>query len=118
MKPDLIFILLNVLQAITVVAISYFFKKNYPKEINAFMGYRTKRSMSSPEAWILANSYSSQILFNYSVIAVILQLFLNLFLAPSVALVWTVAVWIFFLFLTIFQTEVELKKSQAKSPSK
>ena len=30
-------------------------KKHTPEEINSIIGYRTKRSMSSPEAWRFAN---------------------------------------------------------------
>lgn len=76
------------------------------------MGYRTKRSMSSPEAWILANKYSSQILFNYAIITVIVQVILNFLQPPETALACTAAFWIIALFLTIFQTEVKLKKAR------
>lgn len=39
---------------IMMIAIGYWFKNNPPKNVNWIYGYRTKRSMSSKEAWIFA----------------------------------------------------------------
>jgi hypothetical protein len=111
MKLNPAFLLLNIFLGVTIISISYFFKKYYPKGINAFMGYRTKRSMSSPEAWLLANKYSSQMLFDFAITTVILQGILNFLQPPGIALACTAVFWIMALFLTIFLTEVKLKKA-------
>jgi len=40
-------------------AIGWFFKLRPPKQINPRVGYRTKRSRSSPKAWDFAQRYSA-----------------------------------------------------------
>ena len=52
------FVLAMIISAIVpfiVILCGYFMKEHTPEEINSIIGYRTKRSMSSPEAWEFAN---------------------------------------------------------------
>ena len=108
MEPLLI--VFNIIFLLTCLSISYLFKTNYPKEINDIIGYRTKRSMSSKEAWLLANSYSSEWLFKYSLLAVLLQIILFIIFDAKIALLVTSSLWIVTLFITIIQTEIKLKR--------
>lgn len=51
---EIIFIIV-ILIPITLVSDGFFLKYHMPDDINDIIGYRTKRSMSSREAWIFAN---------------------------------------------------------------
>ncbi len=93
------------------ISISYLFKKNYPTDINSIIGYRTKRSMSSKESWIFANKYSSNLLFKYSIITVIIQIVLFTILGGKVAILSAASLWIILLLTTLWQTEVKLKNT-------
>lgn len=42
-----------------------------PKKINSFYGYRTKRSMSSLQAWVFANKTSASIFLNLGVLLLV-----------------------------------------------
>lgn len=109
---EIMLIIANLGFGIACLSISYLFKRNYPKEINSFMGYRTKRSMMSSEAWIAANQYSSNLLFRYSKITVLLQFLFIISLGRKVAILSAASLWILFLLITIVQTEVMLKRKQ------
>jgi uncharacterized membrane protein len=105
------FVILNVVFLITCVSVSFAFKNHYPKDINSFVGYRTRRSMSSKEAWLDANEYASSQLFKYSFVAVIIQVALFFAINAKIALLTSAGVWILFLLLTLVQTEVKLRRS-------
>lgn len=51
---EIIFIIV-ILIPITISSGGFFLKYHTPDDINETVGYRTKRSMSSREAWIFAN---------------------------------------------------------------
>lgn len=48
-------LIISVVVPITVIICGNLLKHNTPAEINSIYGYRTKRSMSSQEAWEFAN---------------------------------------------------------------
>lgn len=66
--------------------------------------------MSSQKAWLLANRYSSALLFGLSVFCISIQGLLFAFLDQRVALISTVALWIVCLLTNIVMTEKMLKK--------
>lgn len=101
----------NILISLFNVVLYAFFRKSYPKEINSMIGYRTKRSMKSQEAWLFANKYASDLMLKSAAVLFILQFLLHLFLQPEVALITFVVVWIMSLFITIFITENALKRN-------
>jgi len=72
----MIFEIMNITFIIMFISIAFLFKKYYPKEINPVVGYRTRRSMKSQEAWIIANSYSSDLLYRQTTILLIIQIIL------------------------------------------
>ncbi len=102
---------INIFFLITCLSISYLFKSNYPKDINSLIGYRTKRSMASKEAWLLANSYSSKTLFDYALVTVVIQASLFIVFGARVALLGILILWTVALLATIVQTEIRLKKA-------
>ncbi len=100
----------NFLLLVSIVGISYAFKRNYPKEINDVVGYRTKRSMKSQANWLEANKYSSSLIFKISWIAAGCQLVLYISFGGQVSLFVTVGLWILLLLWVIFKTERRLKR--------
>lgn len=95
-----------------IAIIGYYFKHNPPKNINGLVGYRTKRSMSSQNAWDFSQVYSSNLLYTWS-IAGILGLGLQLLLSKSknvetLTLSGTILIAIITIG-TIYYTEKELK---------
>jgi hypothetical protein len=97
------------------VMISYVLKVSYPKEINSWIGYRTRRSIRSQESWVAANECAGKLLFRYALVAIlvfpiVLATFIALdipflFLMPATAGLWAIA-----LIATIIQTERRLIK--------
>jgi hypothetical protein len=106
-------IILNILFALSMLGISYTFKKFYPREINIFVGYRTRRSMASAEAWNIANKYASELLFSASMAVALIQVILNFIVVAHHALIISAGLWLAFLILTIIQTELKLKRRKA-----
>lgn len=43
--------------------------RNTPGKINMFYGYRTPRSMKTPESWKAANSYANKLMIRFSLYA-------------------------------------------------
>lgn len=110
-KNELILITVNVLITLVLLLIAYLFKKNNPKEINNFVGYRTKRSMSSKENWLKGNKYSSNLLFKLSLVLLPVQVLLYLLFNPLVVLLILAGLWILIALITIFKTEIQLKNT-------
>jgi uncharacterized membrane protein len=106
----MIFIFLNIVLGLSIISISYLLRNFYPKEINNLIGYRTKRSMASREAWEFANKYSAALLFKCSLFAVTAQLVFNFIFTGATALSLTAGTWIVVLIGTIIKTEIELRK--------
>lgn len=48
-------LIISVIVPLIVILCGYLLRDHTPKEINGTIGYRTKRSKSSPEAWLFAN---------------------------------------------------------------
>jgi uncharacterized membrane protein len=110
---ETILIAFNIIFLMSCISISYLFKKNYPTDINSIIGYRTKRSMVSKESWVFANKYSSNLLFKYSIITVIIQIALFTIFGGKIAILSAASLWIILLLTTLWQTEVNLKKTQS-----
>ena len=104
-------VFMHFLFGIVNVVVSYVFKKQYPKEINTYFGYRTKRSMASPERWIMANRYSSGLLFKSSLATIVFQCVACSIFALDTAIILTIIFWIAAILFTSLKTEQLLKKS-------
>jgi uncharacterized membrane protein len=61
------------------IGTGYFLKKQPPKEINHFYGYRTQKSMKNKEHWDFAQVYSAKAMMKMGGVLLILA-FLGLFL--------------------------------------
>jgi uncharacterized membrane protein len=61
MKVSAFLFVTSMLVPFTMALIGALFRKNPPKRMNWFYGYRTSRSMKSPEAWDYANRRMGEI---------------------------------------------------------
>lgn len=95
-----------------MIVFGYVFSKKQPKNINYFIGYRTKRSMASKENWIYANKRISQIWFKLGWIVLILVLLVRLFIPADneVLILINMFLGLIFIFAPIYVVEKELKK--------
>jgi uncharacterized membrane protein len=69
MGLNILFMICVVLVPIIAIITGYKMKTKPPKEINNTVGYRTKRSKASQEAWDFANVYCGKNTFIYGIIS-------------------------------------------------
>ncbi len=106
------FIGLTLFNAIIIGIIAYIMCITPPKKINSFIGYRTKRSMRSQEAWNFSQVYSSQKMGRAMFLLSMVGL-LGIFLPPlseGVEVALGVLFLLMAIFIPIWQTEKALKK--------
>lgn len=94
---------------ILILVIGIIFQKHAPKEINGFIGYRTRRSMQSQEAWDYANKRMGEIWLALGVILLVVTIPLSLLLGENGVAVLVIAQTIA-LILSIIPVEMELKE--------
>ena len=84
-------------------------KKNPPRKINSFIGYRTKRSMKNQLLWDEANKYSSEMMLKYGIIFVVIGLLLSI-LFDGIIITFTIfGILISCIILMIIKVEKRLK---------
>ena len=88
-------------------------KRTYPEKISAKVGYRTKRSKSSQEAWIFANELSVKMYIISGVIAIIAANLLNYFVTKNIYSLLSISILICFIGQVI--TEFVLKRTFDKN---
>ena len=93
---------------VLMLVIGIVFQKHAPKEINGFLGYRTRRSMQSQEAWDYANKRMGEIWLALGVILLVVTIPLTLLLGENGVAVLVIAQTIA-LILSIIPVEKELK---------
>ena len=93
---------------ILMLVIGIVFQKHAPKEINGFIGYRTRRSMQSQEAWDYANKRMGEIWLALGVILLVVSIPLTLLFAENGLTIAMIA-QVVALILSIIPVEVELK---------
>lgn len=93
---------------ILILVIGIIFQKHAPKEINGFIGYRTRRSMQSQEAWDYANKRMGEIWLALGVILLVVSIPLTLLFAENGLTIAMIA-QVVALILSIIPVEVELK---------
>jgi len=104
------FFIMFCVTGLLLAILGFYMKKNPPKKINHFYGYRTKRSMKSQEAWDFAQVYSSDIMVNIGLLHVLMS-FIVVFLQESALIAFVFIGMIITTFgYLIYKTEVELKK--------
>ena len=106
---------LSMFLPMVVIAITgYYFKKNPPKKINRMVGYRTKASMKSQDAWDFAQVYSSSLLFNWSLAGIVgmaLQLYTQKSMNPTSFAITSICLLLAIVAGVFYFTERELKSN-------
>lgn len=59
---------MDLLIPLSMVGFGWIFLHRPPKEVNGIYGYRTARSMASPEAWAFAHAYMGKIWFRMGIV--------------------------------------------------
>ena len=91
-----------------ILVIGIIFQKHAPKVINGCIGYRTRRSMQSQEAWYYATKRMGEIWLALGVILLVVTIPLSLLLGENGVAVLVIAQTIA-LILSIIPVEMELK---------
>lgn len=102
------------LPLIIIAGTGYYFKKYPAKKINNMVGYRTKRSKASQEAWDFAQVYSSGLLFTWSLAGIAglaLQLYTNKSLTPNTVAITGIGILLAIVGGVFYFTEKELKNN-------
>lgn len=95
---------------------AFVLKINPPVYKDRFYGYRTKKSMSSPEAWDFAQKYTSQLWLRLSLIESISIIIIYLFFAKktinflSIAGLIITSICLILIFISIIIIEISIKK--------
>ncbi|MFA7325984.1 MAG: SdpI family protein [Candidatus Kapaibacterium sp.] len=104
-------LLIPILTGPVVIIIILITLKFPPKKINSLYGYRTKRSMASPEAWEFAQPYSGKMMLRYMVIYILTAAFSVPMkdIDPIIGVILSLIVMMVFMAIPIIKTEKELK---------
>lgn len=100
--------------AITFLIVGRYLKRNPPKKINPYKGYRTKRSKASQEAWDHAQLYSAEVMQKVAMYMGLASIPFLLLEDNLVTIMTAVVVVLFFCFIPIYSTEKELKDKFGK----
>lgn len=98
---------------ITMVVISFFYKKKAYNEITNMSGFRTAESMKNRESWKEAHLLASKLLFRVGIILIIIVLLLKNILPlkpPYVSLINNGISLVSFIVITIYVNNVIAKK--------
>jgi len=85
-----------------------------PKNINAFYGYRTSRSMRSEEAWKEANKYSTEVMIRLALSTILVQVITYLLIEDELAVLLPAGFLVLGLIVLVFLTERHLKMNGFK----
>ncbi len=98
------------LVGVTFLLLGRYLKRNPPKKINRYKGYRTKRSKASQEAWDHAQVYSAEVMQKVGMYMGLASIPFLLLDDNVVTIVTAMVVILFFCLMPIYSTEKELKE--------
>ncbi len=102
--------IMNILLSAGFVLLAFLFRKFIPKERNSIYGYRTRRSMKSHSAWLLANRYSSDLMFKLAIGISIIHLGVLIFWNSQHTILVLCVLWTIMPIVVIILTERMLKR--------
>jgi len=100
----------NILLSAGLVLMAFLFRKYKPQKRNHIYGYRTRRSMKSHSAWLLANRYSSDLMFRLAIGISIIHLGVLIFWNGRYAILVLSVLWMVMPLIVIFRTERLLRR--------
>ncbi len=110
MDNNTLLFVINIVLSAGLVLMAFLFKKYVPKKRNHLYGYRTRLSMQSEGAWLLANRYSSNLMFKLAVGISVIHLAVLLLWNGVYALSVLCGLWVVMCPVMIFRTERLLKR--------
>lgn len=110
-------IVISVSVPLGILLTGIYCQKSFPKEINSAIGYRTKRSMASQEAWEYSNKRITELWIKEGIImlfpSVIITLIITFMISPDVGVYAATVielVEVALIFIPVAIIEKELKK--------
>lgn len=102
---------------ITMIILGIRWRKNPPKSMNYFYGFRTKRSMKNKDTWRFAHLHQSKLLLVSGILTIIVLLFLMFILKEQFVkyVVFIIMAEILLQIMLIPITENKLKRTFNKS---
>lgn len=103
----------NFFLTITMIISGWFMWKHCPKNINAIIGYRTKRSMKNEDTWRFAHEYCGRLWYYLGLGFILVALiFRTMNIAPDSGMYqYLYYVQLAAFFVAIWMTEQQLKKN-------
>jgi len=99
---------------IFMLILCYIFKKNPPKKINEFYGYRTRRAMANETIWKAANSYATAFMIKMCLYSFVFPV-LGYLLFPDLNVIITITANTLLIVSVMWFTEKHLDKSFDKN---
>ncbi len=84
MGLNIMFVVCLIIIPVVAIITGYIMKTRPPKEINNTVGYRTRRSKASQEAWDFANVYCGKNTFIYGIVSLPVSIVFYALLTVSV----------------------------------
>jgi len=107
---DLILIAGHIVLALGFLLLSFYFKKNPPKTINSWYGYRTHSSTKNQNTWDEANRFSGQTMVRLSILYCLISLILYFKVGGQSSFQLSGMILAALSVSTLIFTEVHLKK--------
>ena len=107
----------NLLMPFIMLVSGYWMYKNPPKEINGFLGYRTKMSKKNKDTWMFAHNYCGRLWMKSGIIMLFPTIFVQLPFAHSgedtigIMTLIIEAVQLFVIFFSIVLVEKALRRT-------
>ena len=118
MGLNIMFVVCLIIIPVVAIITGYIMKTRPPKEINNTVGYRTRRSKASQEAWDFANVYCGKNTFIYGIVSLPVSIVFYALLTVSVHWGELLAMLVVILVQTVTMTIVMIVSTEMKLKEK
>ena len=118
MGLNIMFVVCLIIIPVVAIITGYIMKTRPPKEINNTVGYRTRRSKASQEAWDFANVYCGKNTFIYGIVSLPVSIVFYALLTVSVHWGKLLAMLVVILVQTVTMTIAMIVSTEMKLKEK
>ncbi len=118
MGLNIMFVVCLIIIPVVAIITGYIMKTRPPKEINNTVGYRTRRSKASQEAWDFANVYCGKNTFIYGIVSLPVSIVFYALLTVSVHWGELLAMLVVILVQTVTMTIAMIVSTEMKLKEK
>ena len=118
MGLNIMFVVCLIIIPVVAIITGYIMKTRPPKEINNTVGYRTRRSKASQEAWDFANVYCGKNTFIYGIVSLPVSIVFYALLTVSVNWSELLAMLVVILVQTVTMTIAMIVSTEMKLKEK